>query len=110
MSVYNANLDGWVCKCSRERECWILAHNDSIRSPVNNVHSKRRSCITYLVIVPSHNVHIWRDRAQIIIGLLVTDITCAYYLLDFTGHEEFLELCGEVVRSMGDMKVAYDED
>ena len=47
---------------------------------------------------------------QVIVGLLVTDIACADDLLDFTGRKEFLGLCGEVMRFMGDVEVANDED
>lgn len=64
----------------------------------------------HLIIISSHNIHIRRNRAQVIVRLLVTDIARADDLLDFSGNEELLELCWEVVYSVGNVEVTDDED
>jgi len=39
-------------------------------------------------------MNVWRDSLKVIIGFFVTDVTRAYYLLDFSWEKEFLEFRG----------------
>jgi hypothetical protein len=65
---------------------------------------------THLIVITTNDVHISRDGPQIIIRFTVANISSAKNLLDFSWNEKFLELGWEVVDSMGDMKIANDED
>jgi len=55
-------------------------------------------------------VHVSRDGPQIVVCFTVANIAGAKDLLDFSWNEKFLELGRQVMNSMGDMKIADDED
>jgi hypothetical protein len=65
---------------------------------------------THLIVIPTDNVHVSRDGPQIVVRFTVANIAGAKDLLDFSWNEKFLELGREVMNSMGDMKIANDED
>jgi hypothetical protein len=55
-------------------------------------------------------VHVSCDRPQIVVRFTIADIASAKDLLDFSWDEKFLEFGGQVVGSVGDVKIANDED
>jgi hypothetical protein len=65
---------------------------------------------THLIVITTDDVHVSCDGPQIVVRFTVANIAGAKYLLDFSWNEKFLELGGQVMDSMGDMKVADDED
>jgi hypothetical protein len=65
---------------------------------------------THLIVIATDDVHISCDGPQIVVRFTVANIAGAKYLLNFSWNEKFLELGGEVVDSMGDMKITDDED
>jgi hypothetical protein len=65
---------------------------------------------TYLIVIATDDMHVSRDGPQIVVRFSVANVAGAKYLLDFSWNEKFLELGGQVVDSMGDVKIADDED
>lgn len=65
---------------------------------------------THLVVVAPHDIHVGRDAPEVLIRLAVAHVARAENLLDLAGHEELLELGGEVVDAVGDVEVADDEN
>ena len=65
--------------------------------------------MAHLIIVSLHNVHIWRDRAQVLVCFPVADISGAEDLLDLARNKKLLELQREIMDSVGNVQVANDE-
>jgi hypothetical protein len=65
---------------------------------------------THLIVITTNDVHVCCNGPQIVVRFTVANIASAEDLLDFSWNEKFLELGGQVVGSMGDMKVTDDED
>jgi hypothetical protein len=65
---------------------------------------------THLIVISTDDVHVSRDGPQIVVSFTVANIASAEDLLDFAWNEKLLELRRQVVGSMGDMKIADDED
>ena len=65
---------------------------------------------THLIVVATNDVHVSRDGPQIVVRFTVANIAGAKDLLNFSWNEKFLKLGWQVVGSMGDVKVADDED
>lgn len=63
-----------------------------------------------IVVVASYNVYIRGNCPQILVRLLVTHISGAYYLLNLAGDQQFLKLCWEVMRAIWDMEVSNDQN
>ena len=65
---------------------------------------------THLIVVATNDVHVSRDGPQIVVRFTVANVAGAKDLLNFSWNEKFLKLGWQVVGSMGDVKVADDED
>ena len=65
---------------------------------------------THLIVVPSNNIYVRRDRSKVLECLLVTYVSRADYLLDFSRNEELFELRRQIMNSVWDVQIANDED
>lgn len=74
------------------------------------VHNRRAQWQRALVVVAAHGMHVGRDAAQVLVRLAVAEVAGAKNLLDLPWHEEFLELCREIVYAVGNVQVADDKD
>jgi hypothetical protein len=65
---------------------------------------------TDLVCISSDDVDLGRNRAEVLVRLLVTHVAGADNLLDLAGHEQTLELCWQVGHPARDVQVSEDQD
>ena len=85
----------------------VPMHHANLNRVVHNRHRQREP---RLVIIALDDVYIGRDGPQVVVRLLVADVSRAEDLLDFTGNKEFLEFEGEVMNSVRDVEVTDNED
>src|SRR6266571_7271076 len=100
--------------CNRAQRIKVPSWNRLVSMNHTNlnwvVHNSNGRWKRRFIVVALRDVHVWRNGAQVIIGLLVADIACAKYLLDLSWNQKFLELGREVVYPMWNMKIPDDED
>lgn len=59
----------------------------------------------YLIIIPTYDMDIRSYRTQILISLLIANISGAKYLLNFSWDKKLFEFGWKVVNPVGDMEV-----
>lgn len=71
---------------------------------------KKKTTRAHLVIIPSYNMDIRRNRPQVIVRLLVAHVSCAKNLLYLSGHKKLLELGRKIVGPVRDVEVTDGQD
>ena len=62
------------------------------------------------VIAAFHDLQIGGDGSQVLVRVLIGQVSEAKRLADLSGREELLELGGNVERPIRDVEVSYDEN
>jgi hypothetical protein len=59
----------------------------------------------HLIIVPSDNIYVPCNTAEVVVGLAVTDVPCAKNLLNFSWDEKLAELGWKIMCAVWDVQV-----